>query len=93
MSRQKDSSSITNMPTRIGITTDPETRRATLETVYQSLHHWRIEAGPLNRQAAQQRKSYLVTWRGCEAQRDEHETNGETRASWYVYSFKHDLHK
>jgi hypothetical protein len=78
------------MATRIGITTDPETLRLYLQDMYQGLRQWRIEAGPLDKAAAQQRKRYLVAWRGCETQRDE---NGGTNAKWYVYSFKHDVHK
>jgi hypothetical protein len=80
--------------TRIGITTDPVGQKATLESSYASLSHWRIEAGPLTKAAALQRKRYLVAWRGCANQRhdgrDDTETNG---ANWYVYSFKHDVHK
>ena len=78
------------MATRIGITTDPEAHKAYLERVYQPLSHWRIEAGPLTKAAAQQRKRYLIAWRGCEAQRDDAEA---VNATWYVYSFKHDVHK
>ena len=78
------------MATRIGITTDPEMQRLYLEGMFQSLKHWRIEAGPLPKTAAQQRKHYLATWRGCETQRDE---NGATNANWYVYSFKDGHHK
>lgn len=76
--------------TRIGVTNDPATQKAALEGVYQSLSHWRIEAGPLTQAAAQQRKRYLVAWRGCESQRDNPDATG---ASWYVYSFKYDVHK
>jgi len=78
------------MATRIGITTDPEMQRLYLEGMFQSLDYWRIEAGPLTKAAAQQRKRYLATWRGCETQRDE--TDG-SNAHWYVYSFKYDVHK
>jgi hypothetical protein len=78
------------MTTRIGITTDPETQRLYLERVFQSLSHWRIEAGPLTKAAAQQRKRYLVAWRGCETHRDETEV---ANTNWYVYSFKYDVHK
>jgi hypothetical protein len=80
--------------TRIGITNDPAAQKADLEGVYQSLTHWRIEAGPLTQAAALQRKRYLVAWRGCANQRhngrDDADTSG---ANWYVYSFKHDVHK
>jgi hypothetical protein len=78
------------MATRIGITTDPEMQRLHLEGLYQSMNHWRIEAGPLNKTAAQQRKRYLAAWRGCETQRDE---SGPTNENWYVYSFKDGIHK
>ena len=79
------------MTTRIGITTDLETQRAVLERSYPNLSHWRIEAGPLTRVAAQQRKRYLMAWRGCAAQRDEAESGSAIWAIWYVYSFKHDV--
>lgn len=78
------------MATRIGITTDPEMQRLYLEGMFQSLKQWRIESGPLPKPAAQQRKHYLATWRGCETQRDD---TGTINASWYVYSFKYDAHK
>ena len=73
------------MATRIGITTDPETQRLYLERMFQSLNHWRIEAGPLTKAVAQQRKRYLAAWRGCQTLRDE---TGTAAANWYVYSFK-----
>ena len=78
------------MATRIGITTDPESHRLYLERMFQGLNHWRIEAGPLTKAAAQQRRRYLVAWRGCQTLRDE---TGAANSSWYVYSFKDEIHK
>lgn len=76
------------MACRIGITTDPHTRKAHWQSVHPSLRDWQILAGPTSRENAQATETRLAQQHGCEAHPGGNEPAGAL-AQWYVYGFNY----
>lgn len=71
------------MPCRVGITTDPETRRASWENQVVGLTNWRILGKYRSRAEAQQHESQYASKYGCRA----HGGGADATPPWYVYRF------
>ncbi len=71
------------MPCRVGMTTDPETRRTYWESQVVGLTNWRILGKYSRREEAQQHESQYASKYGCRA----HAGGADATAPWYVYRF------
>ena len=71
------------MPCRVGITTDPETRRAYWEGQVVGLTGWQIVANYRSRDEAQRHETRYAQTHGCEASPGGADASG----TWYVYRF------
>ena len=71
------------MACRIGITTDPESRKADWERKYPNLRNWRILETHQTKSQAQQAEDRLASQYGCEA----HHGGGSDPGPWSVYKF------
>lgn len=71
------------MPCRVGITTDPVTRKVTWESKVAGLKNWRILASYRSREEAQAHETRYAQRSGCQAAPGGAEAGG----TWYVYRF------
>lgn len=71
------------MPCRVGITTDPESRRANWEGKVVGLTNWHILKSFRSREAAQQYENEYAARYGCHA----YHGGADARGPWYVYRF------
>ena len=71
------------MPCRVGITTDPVTRRATWERNVSGLKNWRILAKYRSRKKAQEHETRYANTYGCQASPGGAGVGG----TWHVYRF------
>jgi len=71
------------MPCRVGITTDPATRKAAWQSQVVGFANWRILGTFRNREEAQQCETNYAARYGCHA----HPRGAEARGPWYVYRF------
>jgi len=75
------------MPCRIGISTNPDARRAYWETQYYGFKNWEILAGPFYTKAgAQKRENDLAAKYGCLSHPGGADPD-DAKAVWYVYAF------
>ncbi len=73
------------MPCKVGITTDPEKRKAYWETQVVGLTDWEILKKFTRKEDAQQFETQYAKLHGCFAQQGGAETGGP----WYVYRFNY----
>lgn len=71
------------MPCRVGITTDPGSRRSYWENRVVGLTNWRILMKFRSRSAAQQYENEYAARYGCHA----HPGGPDAPGTWYVYRF------
>jgi hypothetical protein len=71
------------MPCRVGITTDPDTRKASWENKVYGLTNWRILATYRSREKAQEHETRYAERYDCQASPGGAEAGG----CWYVYRF------
>jgi len=71
------------MPCRVGITTDPETRRAYWQRQVVGFKNWRILAKFRSKQKAQDYETSYAARSGCQA----HAGGPDVPGTWYVYRF------
>ena len=72
------------MACRVGITTQPETRKRRWQSRYQRLWRWEIIDRYRSKSAAQKREIQKANEHGC----DYHPGgSGPERATWHVYHF------
>ena len=71
------------MPCRVGITTDPQTRRAYWNNQVVELKNWNILAQYPTKVQAQQHENRYAARTGCRA----HAGGPDTPGTWYVYRF------
>jgi len=77
------------MACRIGMTTNPNQRKAYWESQYPTLKDWQILAGPIvSKTEAQKKETELANQYGCESHPggDDPDSQG---ASWYIYAFNY----
>jgi len=78
------------MTCRIGISTDPERRKAEWENLYRNIRDWQILAGPFNlKSEAQQEETRLAQKHSCESHAGGDDSDNPFE-KWYVYGFNHD---
>lgn len=73
----------------VGITTDPDARRAHCQDEYRNVEAWRVVLGPVPRLQARHSKERLVRQYRCAAAAPE-ESPKRPGAMWYVYYFEHE---
>ena len=73
------------MPCRVGITTDPNARRAYWQTQIIGLTNWRILGSYRSRLQAQQYETQYAARYGCQAAPG----GAGARGPWYVYRFNY----
>ena len=71
------------MPCRVGMTTDPESRRASWENKVVGLTNWRILGKYRSREEAQASETRYASRYGCQASPGGPDATG----TWYVYRF------
>lgn len=71
------------MPCRVGITTDPEGRKAAWERRVVGLTGWRILGSYRSRAEAQQRETQYAQRTGCQASPG----GADAPGTWHVYRF------
>ena len=71
------------MPCRVGITTDPDRRKAEWESKVVRLRNWRILNSYRSREKAQEHETRYAKRYGCQAAPGGAEAGG----TWYVYRF------
>jgi hypothetical protein len=71
------------MPCRVGITTDPHTRKAYWEAHVVGFNNWRIVEKFRSKDKAQQYESWYANRYNCRA----HAGGPDTPGIWYVYRF------
>ena len=71
------------MPCRVGITTDPEGRRAYWKSQVVGLKNWRILKSLADKAKAQEYETQYATRYGCQA----HAGGADAPSLWYVYRF------
>jgi len=71
------------MPCRVGITTDPNARRAYWESQVVGLRDWRILKTFSRKAEAQEYETQYAAKYGCQA----HAGGADTPGTWYVYRF------
>lgn len=71
------------MPCRVGITTDPETRKAYWERQVVGLDGWRILAQYTSRDKAQEHETQYAERNGCQAKAG----GADAPGPWHVYRF------
>ena len=74
------------MACRVGITTDPETRRQAWARAYPSLRNWQTLGTYRTKSAAQAAETQTAQRYGCAAAPG---GAGPEYATWYVYYFEH----
>ena len=74
------------MACRVGITTDPEGRKAYWQGQHPYLYDWRIEGTYGTKSQAQAVENQIAAQRGCVAYPG---GAGAEYATWYVYSFQY----
>lgn len=74
------------MPCRVGITTDPDTRRSAWESRVTGLRNWQILGKYTNRSDAQAHETRYAKTYGCKASPG----GADARGLWYVYRFDYD---
>lgn len=72
------------MPCRVGITTDPDARRAYWDGRVAGLRDWRIVSTHHSKSAAQQAEANYSVRTGCVSFPG---GSGPARATWFVYRF------
>ena len=75
------------MECRVGITTNPDRRKAEWKLEHPSLRNWRIEKTYSCKSDAQAEENRLAAARGCKSAPG---GGGLEIATWYVYSFEYD---
>ena len=74
------------MACRVGITTDPEERRAYWKRQHSGMHDWRIESIHSSKSEAQAEENRLASLRQCVAYVG---GSGVEDDTWYVYYFRY----
>ncbi|MCK5050219.1 MAG: hypothetical protein KAS53_00670 [Candidatus Cloacimonetes bacterium] len=77
------------MACRIGMTTNPEQRKAQWLTKYPSLVNWKILKGPIEDKAtAQVEEAYISQLLDCESSPGGDDPD-DPFAQWYIYRFEY----
>ena len=71
------------MPCRVGITTDPDTRKKYWENQVVGFSRWRILKSFSTKDAAQKFENEYSKKHGCKA----HAGGPDTKGTWYAYRF------
>ena len=74
------------MPCRVGMTTDPDGRKADWQHDHPQLYDWQIEGTYYTKSEAQAAETRIAQERGCVAHPG---GDGEEYDTWYVYSFRY----
>lgn len=77
------------MGCRVGISTNPEARKAFWKTQYKNFRDWQIVSNGLTREQAQTMETDLANKYACEAWHGGNEPNNPN-LTWSVYAFNHD---
>lgn len=77
------------MPCRVGITTNPEERKAYWNRNVHGLSNWRIIGTHKTKKAAQAQESNYAIKHGCHA----HPGGEDVPGPWYVYKFDYTRKK
>lgn len=75
------------MPCRVGITTDPDRRKADWDRHVVGLRNWKIVGKHRSKSAAQKAETVYARQSGCVSKPG---GGGQERATWYVYRFTYD---
>ena len=73
------------MPCRVGITTNPERRKAQWESKVYGMKNWRILKSYRSRERAQEHENRYAAQYGCQASPGGNEAGG----MWHVYRFEY----
>jgi len=77
------------MPCRVGITTNPDERKAYWESQVVGLKNWSIIGQYSSKSQAQEHENRYARNTGCKA----HAGGPDTRGTWYVYRFDYSRSK